>query len=134
MSPLDEQQDEWAERVQRYRKLSELLGEDATTAPLRALALEMERNLRLRTELRARHEQLKHLHDVLIAEIDVALTCARSRLLRAPRFSAASLREESRLCREEANAALATAVRRAFASRALDLAMLAEHRARNDDD
>jgi hypothetical protein len=133
MSPLDEKQDDWQQRVARFRRFAALLGEDEATAPLRALAREMERRLLERYALGARYEELKRIGDVLIAEIDVVFAWARSSLVRAPGFTAADLREESRLCREEASAALDETTRRAFAKRALDLAMLGEEITRDKD-
>jgi hypothetical protein len=134
MSAFDETQDDRAERLQRFRKLSALLGEDKRAAPLGALALEMARRLIERSALRAGHEELMRLRQVMLAELDVVIAWTRSHVLRPPGFSAEDLREESRLCREEAGAALDSAMRRSFASRAFDLAMLAERRARQADD
>lgn len=133
MCPLDEKLDSWEERLARYRKLSALLGEDEATAPLRALAVEVGRRLFKRFELKHTYEDLSCLRDVLIAEIDLVLLWTRNHLLRPPRFSPEDMREASRLCREEAQAALDTVTRRAFAARALDLAMLAEQLARQKD-
>jgi len=133
MSPLDEKQDDWQQRIARFRRFAALLGEDEAMAPLRSLAREMERRLMERYALGARYEELKRIGDVLIAEIDVVFAWARSSLVRAPGFTAEDLREESRLCREEADAALDAATRRAFAKRALDLAMLGEEITREKD-
>ena len=134
MSPFDEKPDDLQERIARFRKFSLLMGEDEATVPLRALALEMERHLLERRELRAQRHELMRLREVLLAEIDVVLAWSRSHSLRAPSFSSDDLREESRLCREEARAALDLATRRAFATRALDFAMLGEQHAQRKDD
>jgi hypothetical protein len=129
MSPFDDKRDERQQSVERFRRFSTLLGDGEATAPLRDLALEMERHL-LQGPVRTEHDELKRLREVLLAEIDVIIAWSKSRMLRSPGFSAAGLREESRVCLEEAKAARDTATRRAFARRALDLAMLAEHATR----
>jgi hypothetical protein len=134
MSPFDEKLDDWQERIARFRRFTALLGENEAMAPLRALAQAMEQNLLKRRALSARSDELMALRDVMMAEIDIVLACARNRRLQpAPGFSPADLREESRLCREEASAALDVATQRAFARRALDLAMLGEQRTREED-
>ena len=69
---------------------------------------------------------------ILLAQIDTFLARARGAMffarhqLRPLRFSADDLREAARLCWEEAEASEDLAMRRAFAARALDLAMLGE--------
>jgi hypothetical protein len=68
----------------------------------------------------------------LLAEVDAFLTHAQATLAQArrlvplSRYRAEDVREESRLCREEAATAEQVAGKRAVASRAFALAQLAE--------
>ncbi len=129
MSPrLDAFQD-WQQRCERYRRFSTLLGEDETTAPLHALVLDMQQHQEKWRALVASREQRQHWRSVLLAEIDTllmrsrgALFCSRN-LLRPFSFSAEDIREESRLCQEEAKTTEDIETRRALASRALRLAI-----------
>jgi hypothetical protein len=114
------------QRAARYRRMATLLGDDR----LCALALAMEQ----RRENFGQAEAGERMLDtaILLAEIDTFLARARGamffagHLLRPLRFSADDLGEAARLCREEAEASEAVAMRRTLAARAHDLAMLAE--------
>lgn len=124
------------QRAARYRRLATLLGNDEPTDRLCALALEMEQQ----RENFGPAEAVERTLDttILLAEIDTFLARARgavffaSRLLRPLRFSADDLREAARLCREEAEISEAVAMRRALASRAVDLEMLGDKIAREN--
>jgi hypothetical protein len=79
-----------------------------------------------------RPNEERRLNVKLLSEIDNVVQRAREALLTSPRgllklpYAPNDLREQARLCMEEAEAATETAVSRAFASRALLLAQLAE--------
>jgi hypothetical protein len=83
-------------------------------------------------------EERKLVTATLLTEIDVFLARARgamffaSRQLRPLTFSAYDLWEAAQLCREEAEASMYIAMRRALASRALELVMLGEKIAREE--
>lgn len=126
MSPFDPKTYDWQHRAARFQRFSALLGEDKATAPLRALAREMEQHRERLRDLMATGDDLLRYNAVLLAEIDVVLACIRGNLLRAPGFRAADLKEESRLCLEEARAAQDEATRHSFASRAFELAQAGE--------
>ncbi len=140
MPPLDDRVQDWRQRAARYRRISDLLGEDGADARVRVLAREIEQQLENFRHLRAAAEEHKARNAVLLAEIDTFLARAQgamffaNHLLRPLRFSADDLREESRICREEAQACEDMTVRRALASRALALAMLGEKVARDNVD
>jgi len=132
MSPLDDKLRDWQQRATRYRQLSALLGEDETAGRLHTLALEMEQRLHTFGRAAATAEERMLDNAILLAQVDTFLARARgamffaSHLLRPLGLSADDLREESRLCREEAEDSENAATRRAFASRALALAVIGE--------
>lgn len=134
---LFEDRDDWQRRVERFRRWSTLLGEDDTMAPLRTLVLQMEQQRDRLQKIDAAREELMRHRSVLLGEIDTLLERARGNLLSArarllpSRFDPEDIREESRLCREEARSAEELATRRSFASRSLELAMLGEKVARD---
>lgn len=109
-----------------------MLREDRAAEPLRALLGDMEQNGGKRRELAAQRKALLRYHIRLVAEIEKVLARARAEmfsakhLLRPMSFSAVDLREESRLCRDEAAATADTEMRRKIAALALDFAMLGE--------
>jgi hypothetical protein len=130
--------DKVRDRQQRYLRLATLLGEEDTTGRLCALALEMEKHREKFGQASAAPEDWRLVTAILLAEIDVFLARARgamffaSRQLRPLRFSAYDLWEAAQLCREEAEASVHVAVRRALASRARELVMLGEKIAREE--
>jgi hypothetical protein len=130
--------DKVRDRQQRYLRLATLLGEEDTTGRLGALALEMEKHREKFGQASAGAEEGRLVMAILLAEIDVFLARARgamffaSRQLRPLRFSAYDLWEAAQLCREEAEASVQVALRRALASRALELVMLGEKIAREE--
>ncbi len=132
MSPLDNKLRDWHQRATRYRQLSALLGEDETARRLHTLALEMEHRLHAFGRAAATAEERMLDNAILLARIDTFLARARgamffaSQLLRPLGLNTDDLREESRLCREEARDSEDAATRRAFASRALALAVIGE--------
>lgn len=129
MSPFDPTTDGWEQRARRYHRLSVLLREDKPTGPLRGLALEVERHVQRLQEMedvRAARDSLMRYNAVLVAEIDAVLARIRGNPVPAPHYNAADVREESRLCVEEARAAADDAVRRSLSSRAFELAQRAE--------
>src|SRR6266853_159699 len=109
-----------------------LLGEDETAGRLHTLALEMEQRLNTFRENRTVAQERLLDNAILLAQIDTFLARARgamffaSQLRRPLGFNTDDLREESRLCREEARDSEDAATRRAFASRALALAGIGE--------
>lgn len=130
MSPFDpEGHHRWQSRCERW---SALLREDGQAAPLHALALDLKQNWEQRRELMAQAEALKCYRATLLAQIDRILTQIQAEMALAKQrqhplsFSAEDMREESRLCREEAAATADMEMRRAIASRAVALAMLGE--------
>jgi hypothetical protein len=132
MAPLDEKSYDWQQRAARCRRLSNLLGADETAGRLHSLALAMEQRLNTFRQTRAVTQERMLDNAILLAQIDTFLARARgamffaSQLLRPLRLKPDDLREESRLCREEAEEAEDAAARRAFAARALALAVLGE--------
>ena len=132
MAPLDEKLRDWQQRTARYRQLSMLLGEDETAGRLHTLALEMEQRLNTFRETRTVAQERLLDNAILLAQIDTFLARARgamffaSQLLRPLRLKPEDLREESRLCREEARESEDIATRRALATRALALAVIGE--------
>jgi hypothetical protein len=126
VSPFDAKVQDWRERASRYGRLSSLLGEDKSTAPLRALTSEMQQQLERLCDLTDTADHLMRYSAVLTAELDFVLARGRANRLRAPGSSTEDLREESRLCLEEAKAAVDDALRGDLASRAFALAQFAE--------
>ena len=136
MSPLDDQTQRLQERAARYRRMSALLGEDEATGRLRVLAREIDRQvaalrqgqelIRRAQEARAASYQLTRYNAVLHAEIDSVLARIRGNPRQGHRFRDEDVKEESRLCVEEAEAAADRAMRQSLASQALTLAQLAE--------
>ena len=132
MSPPRDAFEDWQQRCERFRRLSTLLGEDEATAPLHALALGMQQSLDDWREIRATRQQLRRWRSGLLGEMDTVLVRSRGamffskHMLRPFSYSAADLREESRLCREEAQTADDVETRRALAAKALGLAYLGE--------
>ena len=116
----------------RYRKWAELLRTDRGGARLAALAVEMEEAGQRLRELATAAEQKRRYRDALRREILDLIARAHSELAYARHlsrdhsYSAEDLREESRLCREEARSAEDGAVRRDFAGKAFELAMIGE--------
>ncbi len=108
MSPLDNKLRDWHQRATRYRQLSALLGEDETARRLHTLALEMEHRLHAFGRAAATAEERMLDNAILLAQIDTFLARARgamffaSQLRRPLGLNTDDLREESRLCREEA--------------------------------
>ena len=125
-------------RATRYRELADLAGEDRMAVRLRGLAEELQRQQERYAELHVASQQTRRRTALLLSELDEFLKGVRTelasarRMLRPCSYSAEDLREESRLCREEARAALDLEGRRALAARALDFAMLGEQAARLD--
>ena len=119
------------DRAARYRRVSSLLGGRTKDSRLTALAGEIEewadqieRTMeKVQTKVAATH--------VLVAEIDACIgrtgqEAAFSKMRRNGRYSADDLREEARLCAEEARAASDLAEKRTLAAKAADLADVAE--------
>jgi hypothetical protein len=77
-------------------------------------------------------EVLRQYSDIVLAQVDDALARMRDRQRRALRYSPEEVRELSRLCIEEARAALSEATRKSFAWRAFELAQRAEMIARSE--
>ena len=125
MSPFDAS-DNWQARAARYQRLSTLLGEDKKTAPLHALALEMQEQVERAHELTARSDDLLRYTAVLLAELGAVVACINGKRLRTSRYSAADVREEARLCIEEAQTGVDDAMRRSLLGRAFELAQLGE--------
>ncbi len=123
---------DWQQRAERFRQWAALLGKYDNQSRLHALALEMEQNVAKLREMTAAREELMRQRSVLLDEIDTLLARANvgmfysRHLLRPYRFSAADLREGSRLCREEAMSTEDPAMRRSFTSRAFRLNQLGE--------
>jgi hypothetical protein len=119
-------------RAARYRRFSSLLGGGNHDGRLTALADEieswveqMERSVdRIQTQAVATH--------LLVAEIEAHLAPAGERAAAlakfplASRHSAEDLREEARLCAEEARAASSPSARRELAAKIAELADAAE--------
>jgi len=116
----------------RCERWSALLREDGAAEPLHALLGDMEQNSGKLRELAAQRKALLRYHIQLVAEIEKVIGRARAEmfsakhLLRPMSFSAEDLREESRLCRDEAAATADIEMRRKIAALALDFAMLGE--------
>ena len=123
MSPIDA--DTRRRRAARCREWAAILREDAAAARMGTLALEIEQQL-------LRLDEQRRVNIQMLSEIDTVVSRAKEALLTShglldlPPYTADDLREGSRLCRAEAEAATETAVRHAFALRALLLAQLAE--------
>jgi hypothetical protein len=119
-------------RMERCRRLADLLQYDEAGTRLAALAVEIEQQLQRHGELAVIVNQWERDSAEIIAEIDRMVALSRSALLttkialRNYRFTPDDLREESRLCREEAVACKQADAQRGFARRALDLAYVAE--------
>lgn len=119
-------------RLQRCQKLADLLRADQAGARFAALAAQIEQQLQDYAALSASLEDGRRHREALRADIDRVIARSRSELffsehlLRDHTFSSEDLREESRLCREEARASGDGEERRGFARSAFDLAMLAE--------
>jgi hypothetical protein len=137
MPPFDDQTHGLRHRALRYRELARLSQDGEMGGRLRALAAELERQIERSAELSANAIETRRRTAMLLAQLDAVLGLVRqalfstSRQLCASRFSAEDLREESRLCREEAVAVADVEARRALAGRALDFAMIGEQLARN---
>ena len=119
------------DRAARYRRLSSLLGRDATDGPLPALASEIEEWVeQIERTMEKVHSQVAATH-VLVAEIDACIARTgqkppSSKLRRGCRYSAEDLREAARLCAEEARAASDPSERRELSAKVTDLADFAE--------
>lgn len=136
MPPYGDKARVWWERAARIRRLADLSRDEGTAQTLRALAAELTQKLHAHLEIAAAIADEKRRSEVLAAELDAMLMRARggmflARHSLAPTYSAEDLREEARLCREEARAAGDLAVRRKLAARSTELAMLAEEIAQN---
>lgn len=118
--------------VSRYRRLSALFAEDGACCPLLAVARGIETHLDNNETLTALNEELAAGTQVLLAEIDTLLMRARATraearaLLSRPIHSSADMREEARLCAEEAQADESMDRKRSIAARAFSLAQFAE--------
>jgi hypothetical protein len=129
MSPLRDKIRDWQQHLARYRRLSILFAEDEIAGRLCTRAVEMKH--RPGTGAGADDRMLDTA--ILLAEINTFIAGARgamffaSRLLRPLRLSGDDLREAAQLCREEAEASDAVAMRRALSSRALELQILGEN-------
>ena len=86
----------------------------------------MERQLERLRDLTETGHDLRRYSSVLISELDFLLTRWRGGRLRASGFSAEDIREEARMCLDEAKAAVAETLRKSLASRAFLLAQVAE--------
>lgn len=131
MAPLDAKRRDWEDRIARCRRLADLLRGDTMGARLAALAQEIEEQLRKHGDLLAVAAERRRHRRAMLAEIDGVLARARtelslSRLKLDRAYSADDLREEARLCRDEAMASDDVETRRAFAGHAFELAMMGE--------
>ncbi|HEV8026314.1 MAG TPA: hypothetical protein VGP50_02725 [Stellaceae bacterium] len=119
------------DRAARYRRVSSLLGGRPKDSRLTALAREIEEWAdQIERTMEKVHTQVAATH-VLVAEIDACIgragqEVAFSKMRRNGRYSADDLREEARLCAEEARAASDLAEKRKLAATAADLADAAE--------
>ena len=126
----------WREKVARYRSLSRLFQERDGSGPLAALARGIEEQIQnldaLKTDL--------HMHQlnrqVVMAELDSVLvrlrTFADGGIAAHPNghFTVDDVREESRLCLEEAKAAEEIAQQRLLSAHAFEFARLAKQMSR----
>jgi len=122
--------------IERCERLADLLRRDGAGARFAAIASELEQQMENYKELAVTLANGANHHKALAEELDRIIARSRSslffarHLLRDHPFSSDDLREESQLCREEALDATHDE-QRGFATRALDLAMLAEAVARS---
>jgi hypothetical protein len=123
--------------MERYRKLGELLSTDPAGARLAAIAAEIEQELvKHREQALALDLWQSHSREI-IAEMNSVVARSRATLASARMslgdhpFSAEDLREESRLCREEAIASERPEDQKDYATCALRLAFSAEAISRN---
>lgn len=136
---LDESRRDWQERIARCRELADLMRGDTAGARLAALAREIEQQLQTWSELRAVADEQRRHRRAMLAEIDVMVIRTRlelslSRLRAKEANGSEQLREEARLCREEALAGDDMAMRRSFAGRAFELSMMGEALLRKADE
>ncbi len=132
MAPFDIRLREWEGRINRCRELADRLRGDDGANRLAALAAELEQRMRaVRAETLMISQQMR-FRAAILAEINLVVARTRTELLlsRAERatfrFTADDLREEARVCREEAEACEDITSRQTFAARAFDLAQVGE--------
>jgi hypothetical protein len=132
MAPLEDASRDWRDRMLRVRRLADLLRADPAAGRLVALAQEIEQGLLRLSETAAIAQETRRHSAVIRAEMAGIVARSRSELffakhfLRNHRYSADDLREESRLCREEASASEEGEARQELAASAFQLAMMGE--------
>lgn len=115
--------DDFRERAARHRRLASLLEGENVHGPMSAFADELERWVEQMERAADCVQSQLAQKQILLAEIDAQLAAfreAKAQLTTAPakaRFSTEDLREEARICAEEARAASSAAYRRALAAR-----------------
>ena len=138
MSPFDDRHLDWKRRAERYRQWSRLLDQHDEGLPLRRLALELEQSAETRRALTASHDEMMRQRAVLWEEIDRLVARVRGAWLYSAYylepypFSADDLREEARLCQEEATATDDAETCRCFADCGTELAQFAELAGRHE--
>jgi hypothetical protein len=132
MSPLEQRLQQWEARLSRCRELADRLRGDDGGDRLAVVAVEIQQQMREIAEgtLTVAHEMRRSA--AMLAEMNQVITRTRHALLLsrehriAFRFGADDLREEARVCREEAEASDDISSRQTFAARAFELAQLGE--------
>lgn len=126
----------WRQQVARYRSFSRLLREDEGSGVMAGLALGLEAQIEKLDALRGEVRLHQLRTQVLLAELDTLRAHLRSLpdnpCLASGDFTADDVREESRLCLEEAEAAEEIAAKRLFAAHAFELARMAKEMSRPD--
>ncbi|HLG86053.1 MAG TPA: hypothetical protein VKZ79_02540 [Alphaproteobacteria bacterium] len=132
MGEFTERADRWREQATRFRALARLLGDERGAGPLAELARGIDEQARSLEALRAGVIVQSLRTEVLLAELDVLRARARAILSEQRHrhggvsFTIEDVREESRLCVEEAAAMHEIAEKKLVTEQAFALAQLAE--------
>ncbi len=124
--------DRWREQATRFRALARLLGDESGVGPLAELARGIDEQIRSVEALRAGVIVQSLRTEVLLAELDMLRARARAILSEqgdhhaGVSFTTEDVREESRLCVEEAAAMHEIAEKKLVTEQAFALAQLAE--------
>lgn len=129
---------EWQERHARCRRMADLVRAREARSRLAALAHEIEKQMSDLSRIVTIAEERKRQSTLLLEAIEQIAGHIRSemfftkQLLRRNSYTPEALREEARLCREEAKLSAGSEQHRAFSHRAFELAQFAEAVSRND--
>lgn len=132
MAPFDTRLREWESRITRCRELADRLRGDEGANRLLAIATELDHRMRAIARETLTISQEMRFRAAMLAEINLIVARTRTELLLSRahrstfRFTADDLREEARVCREEAEACEDITSRQTFAARAFDLAQMGE--------